>query len=53
MLHLVDQMSLTEFEQFEEEENDESGGEEDFEGDDNEVEAKTSKGKMESKIKIV
>ena len=40
-------------EEFEEEENDESGGEEDFEGDDNEVKAKTSKRKIESEIKNV
>ena len=40
-------------EEFEEAENDESGGEEDFEGDDNKVEAKTSKRKIESEIKNV
>ena len=40
-------------EEFEEEENDESGGEEDFEGDNNEVEAKTSKRKIEREIKNV
>ena len=40
-------------EEFEQEENDESNGEEDFEGDDNEVEAKTSKRKIESEIKNV
>ena len=50
----MDQMSLTAMamnEESEEEENYESGEEEDFEGDDNEVEAKTSEGKIESKIK--
>ena len=40
-------------EEFEEEENDENGEEEDFERDDNEVEAKTSKRKIENKIKNV
>ena len=40
-------------EEFEMEENDESGGEEDFEGNDNEVEAKTSKRKIKSEIKNV
>ena len=40
-------------EEFEEVENEESGGEEYFEGDDNEVEAKTSKRKIESEIKNV
>ena len=40
-------------EEFEEEENDESSGEEDFEGDNKEVEAKTSKRKIEREIKNV
>ena len=40
-------------EEFEEEKTDESSMEEDFEGDNNEVEAKTSKRKIESEIKSV